>query len=91
MGAGKVGCRGCSGDWFPATLLESGTCLYLAQRGRVSWPGPPACRASETRRFPDCCVSFLRVTASGVMENVKKVKKATNGSVEPPGGWAGTA
>ncbi|XP_077624514.1 protein GPR107 isoform X1 [Crocuta crocuta] len=31
------------------------------------------------------------VTTSGVMENVKKVKKVTNGSVEPQGDWEGTA
>ncbi|XP_053764402.1 protein GPR107 isoform X2 [Panthera pardus] len=31
------------------------------------------------------------VTTSGVMENMKKVKKVTNGSVETPGDWEGTA
>ncbi|XP_032274495.1 protein GPR107 [Halichoerus grypus] len=31
------------------------------------------------------------VTTSGVMENMKKVKKVTNGSVEPQGDWEGTA
>lgn len=36
--------------------------------------------------------SFLcSVTTSGVMENMKKVKKVTNGSVEPQGEWEGTA
>lgn len=35
--------------------------------------------------------SLLRVTTSGVMENMKKVKKVTNGSVEPQGDWEGTA
>ncbi|XP_036711067.1 protein GPR107 isoform X4 [Balaenoptera musculus] len=32
-----------------------------------------------------------RVTTSGVMENMKKVKKVTNGSVEPQGEWEGSA
>lgn len=38
-------------------------------------------------------VAFLSpsVTTSGVTENVKKVKKATNGSVGPQGDWEGTA
>lgn len=36
-------------------------------------------------------VFSFSVTTSGVMENVKKVKKVTNGSVEPPGDWEGTA
>uniref|UniRef100_A0A8C0LDF8 G protein-coupled receptor 107 n=1 Tax=Canis lupus dingo TaxID=286419 RepID=A0A8C0LDF8_CANLU len=31
------------------------------------------------------------VTTSGVMENMKKVKKVTNGSVEAQGDWEGTA
>lgn len=31
------------------------------------------------------------VTTSGVMENMKKVKKVTNGSVEPQGDWECTA
>lgn len=32
-------------------------------------------------------VSLCSVTTSGVMENMKKVKKVTNGSVEPQGNW----
>lgn len=34
---------------------------------------------------------FFRVTTSGVMENMKKVRKVTNGVVEPQGDWEGTA
>jgi len=32
-----------------------------------------------------------RVTTSGVMEGMKKVKKVVNGSAEPRGEWEGTA
>ena len=31
------------------------------------------------------------MTTSGVMESMKKVKKVTNGSVEPQGDWEGSA
>lgn len=41
---------------------------------------------------PDTWLLVLfRVTTSGVMENMKKVKKVSNGAVEPQGSWEGTA
>jgi len=48
----------------------------------------------ERLRFSHWFICFppsFRVTTSGVMENIKKVKKVTNGSVEPQGDWEGTA
>ena len=42
-------------------------------------------------RFPSFLFFSLRVTTSGVMESMKKVKKVTNGSVEPQGDWEGSA
>lgn len=43
---------------------------------------------ARTARLPlTPLLSPRSVTTSGVMENLKKVKKVTNGSVEPQGDW----
>lgn len=47
---------------------------------------------TQRLRFPSLLFfPSLRVTTSGVMENMKKVKKVTNGSVEPQADWEGSA
>lgn len=41
--------------------------------------------------FPDVSPFSSRVTTSGIMEGMKKVKKVVNGSAEPQGEWESTA
>lgn len=75
----------------------------VALEGHVTWPAAHSwwgkARFPPWSRVPYCRVPghltlwlfFFRVTTSGVMETMKKVKKVSNGAVEPPGSWEGTA
>ncbi|KAG8516110.1 Protein GPR107, partial [Galemys pyrenaicus] len=62
----------------PAVLLQSGPARLPLPNSLWDAAFAPSLRLSL-------------VTTSGVMENVKKVKKVTNGSVEPQGSREGTA
>lgn len=69
----------------------------------MAWPVAHSCerraRSPPSPRVPcrramihlTLWLFFFRVTTSGVMENMKKVKKVSNGAVEPQGSWEGTA
>ena len=64
-------------------------------RANTLYPWLPLCCGEDgllllRLRLSSFFPSF-RVTTSGVMENMKKVKKVTNGSVEPQGEWEGSA
>ncbi|XP_069914173.1 protein GPR107 [Oryctolagus cuniculus] len=76
--------------WLYQLLDEMATLVFFVLTGYKFRPASDNPYLQLSQEEDDLEMESV-VTASGVTENVKKVKKATNGSVEPPGGWAGTA
>ena len=63
---------------------------YLICTGRQAWAIGDVDVTVQVL-FSDVSPFSSRVTTSGVMEGMKKVKKVVNGSAEPQGEWESTA
>lgn len=80
-------------DWTSRLLglgKEALEKLYLICAGRQAW-AVGEMDVTVQVLFSDVSLVSSRVTTSGVMEGMKKVKKVVNGSAEPPGEWESTA
>ncbi|XP_058528124.1 protein GPR107 [Ochotona princeps] len=76
--------------WLYQLLDETATLVFFILTGYKFRPASDNPYLQLSQEDDDLEMESV-VTASGVTESVKKVKKTTNGSLEPPGGWAGTA
>ncbi|XP_037351332.1 protein GPR107 [Talpa occidentalis] len=76
--------------WLYQLLDEMATLVFFVLTGYKFRPASDNPYLQLSQEDDDLEMESV-VTTSGVMENMKKVKKVTNGSVEPQGGWEGTA
>ncbi|KAM5331139.1 protein GPR107 [Glossophaga mutica] len=76
--------------WLYQLLDETATLVFFVLTGYKFRPASDNPYLQLSQEEDDLEMESV-VTTSGVMENVKKVKKVTNGSVEPQGDWEGTA
>ncbi|XP_004677941.1 PREDICTED: protein GPR107 [Condylura cristata] len=76
--------------WLCQLLDEMATLVFFVLTGYTFRPASDNPYLQLSQEEDDLEMESV-VTTSGVMENMKKVKKVTNGSVEPQGGWEGTA
>uniref|UniRef100_G3SPV9 G protein-coupled receptor 107 n=3 Tax=Loxodonta africana TaxID=9785 RepID=G3SPV9_LOXAF len=76
--------------WLYQLLDEMATLVFFVLTGYKFRPASDNPYLQLPQEEDDLEVESV-VTTSGVMENMKKVKKVTNGSVEPQGDWEGTA
>ncbi|XP_040860262.1 protein GPR107 isoform X2 [Ochotona curzoniae] len=76
--------------WLYQLLDETATLVFFILTGYKFRPASDNPYLQLSQEDDDLEMESV-VTASGVTESVKKVRKTTNGSLEPPGGWAGTA
>ncbi|KAM5299063.1 protein GPR107 [Ctenodactylus gundi] len=77
--------------WLYQLLDEMATLVFFVLTGYKFRPASDNPYLQLSQEDDDDLEMEAVVTTSGVMENMKKVKKVTNGSVEPQGGWEGTA
>uniref|UniRef100_A0A2K6SAS1 G protein-coupled receptor 107 n=1 Tax=Saimiri boliviensis boliviensis TaxID=39432 RepID=A0A2K6SAS1_SAIBB len=75
--------------WLYQLLDETATLVFFVLTGYKFRPASDNPYLQLSQEEDDLEMESV-VTTSGVMENMKKVKKVTNGSVEPPGEWEGT-
>ncbi|XP_039717503.1 protein GPR107 [Pteropus medius] len=76
--------------WLYQLLDEMATLVFFVLTGYKFRPASDNPYLQLSQEEDDLEMESV-VTTSGVMENMKKVKKVTNGSVEPQGDWEGTA
>ncbi|XP_019584409.2 protein GPR107 isoform X2 [Rhinolophus sinicus] len=76
--------------WLYQLLDEMATLVFFVLTGYKFRPASDNPYLQLSQEEDDLEMESV-VTTSGVMENMKKVKKVTNGSVEPQGEWEGTA
>ncbi|XP_048200924.1 protein GPR107 isoform X2 [Perognathus longimembris pacificus] len=76
--------------WLYQLLDETATLVFFVLTGCKFRPASDNPYLQLSQEEDDLEMESV-VTSSGAMENVKKVKKVTNGSVEAPGDWEGTA
>nr|XP_036863249.1 protein GPR107 [Manis javanica] len=76
--------------WLYQLLDEMATLVFFVLTGYKFRPASDNPYLQLSQEDDDLEMESV-VTTSGVMENMKKVKKVTNGSVEPQGDWEGTA
>ncbi|XP_005408395.1 PREDICTED: protein GPR107 [Chinchilla lanigera] len=76
--------------WLYQLLDEMATLVFFVLTGYKFQPASDNPYLQLSQEDEDLEMEAV-VTTSGVMENMKKVKKVTNGSVEPQGDWDGTA
>lgn len=76
--------------WLYQLLDEMATLVFFVLTGYKFRPASDNPYLQLSQEEDDLEMESV-VTTPGVMENVKKVKKVTNGSLEPPGDWEGTA
>ncbi|XP_024617980.1 protein GPR107 isoform X1 [Neophocaena asiaeorientalis asiaeorientalis] len=76
--------------WLYQLLDEMATLVFFVLTGYKFRPASDNPYLQLSQEEDDLEMESV-VTTSGVMENMKKVKKVTNGSVEPPGEWEGSA
>lgn len=76
--------------WLYQLLDETATLVFFVLTGYKFRPASDNPYLQLSQEEDDLEMESV-VTTSGVMENVKKVKKVTNGAVEPQGDWEGTA
>ncbi|XP_053415745.1 protein GPR107 isoform X1 [Nycticebus coucang] len=75
--------------WLYQLLDEMATLVFFVLTGYKFRPASDNPYLQLSQEDDDLEMESV-VTTSGVMENMKKVKKVTNGSVEPQGDWEGT-
>ncbi|EHA99923.1 Protein GPR107 [Heterocephalus glaber] len=75
--------------WLYQLLDEMATLVFFVLTGYKFRPASDNPYLQLSQEDEDLEMESV-VTTSGVMENMKKVKKVTNGSVEPQGDWEGT-
>ncbi|KAM6169677.1 protein GPR107 [Rhynchocyon petersi] len=76
--------------WLYQLLDEMATLVFFVLTGYKFRPASDNPYLQLSQEEDDLEMESV-VTTLGVMENMKKVKKVTNGSVEPQGDWEGTA
>ncbi|KAM4876927.1 protein GPR107 [Thomomys bottae] len=76
--------------WLYQLLDETATLVFFVLTGCKFRPASDNPYLQLPQEDDDLEMESV-VTTSGVMETMKKVKKVTNGSVEAPGDWEGTA
>ncbi|XP_038192341.1 protein GPR107 [Arvicola amphibius] len=76
--------------WLYQLLDETATLVFFVLTGYKFRPASDNPYLQLSQEEDDLEMESV-VTASGVMENMKKVRKVTNGSVEPQGDWECTA
>ncbi|XP_036116604.1 protein GPR107 isoform X2 [Molossus molossus] len=76
--------------WLYQLLDEMATLVFFVLTGYKFRPASDNPYLQLSQEDDDLEMESV-VTTSGVMENMKKVKKVTNGSVEPQGDWECTA
>ncbi|XP_072488810.1 protein GPR107 isoform X2 [Notamacropus eugenii] len=76
--------------WLYQLLDEMATLVFFVLTGYKFRPASDNPYLQLSQEDDDLEMESV-VTTSGVMENVKKVKKVTNGSVDPQGEWESTA
>ncbi|XP_006892519.1 PREDICTED: protein GPR107-like [Elephantulus edwardii] len=76
--------------WLYQLLDEMATLIFFVLTGYKFRPASDNPYLQLSQEEDDLEMESV-VTTSGVMENMKKVKKVTNGSVEPQGDWEGSA
>ncbi|XP_004463108.1 protein GPR107 [Dasypus novemcinctus] len=76
--------------WLYQLLDEMATLIFFVLTGYKFRPASDNPYLQLSQEEDDLEMESV-VTTSGVMENMKKVKKVTNGSLEPQGDWEGTA
>uniref|UniRef100_A0A5F5Q0X3 G protein-coupled receptor 107 n=1 Tax=Equus caballus TaxID=9796 RepID=A0A5F5Q0X3_HORSE len=76
--------------WLYQLLDETATLVFFVLTGYKFRPASDNPYLQLSQEEDDLEMESV-VTTSGVMENMKKVKKVTNGLVEPQGDWEGTA
>ncbi|XP_012627685.1 protein GPR107 isoform X1 [Microcebus murinus] len=74
--------------WLYQLLDETATLVFFVLTGYKFRPASDNPYLQLSQEEDDLEMESV-VTTSGVMENIKKVKKVTNGSVEPQGDWEG--
>ncbi|XP_062937829.1 protein GPR107 isoform X1 [Cynocephalus volans] len=75
--------------WLYQLLNEMATLVFFVLTGYKFRPASDNPYLQLSQEEDDLEMESV-VTTLGVMENMKKVKKVTNGSVEPQGDWEGT-
>lgn len=76
--------------WLYQLLDETATLVFFVLTGYKFRPASDNPYLQLSQEEDDLEMESV-VTTSGVMENMKKVKKVSNGAVEPQGSWEGTA
>uniref|UniRef100_F1MT29 G protein-coupled receptor 107 n=3 Tax=Bos TaxID=9903 RepID=F1MT29_BOVIN len=76
--------------WLYQLLDEMATLVFFVLTGYKFRPASDNPYLQLSQEEDDLEMESV-VTTSGVMENMKKVKKVTNGSVEPQADWEGSA
>ncbi|XP_074067051.1 protein GPR107 isoform X2 [Macrotis lagotis] len=76
--------------WLYQLLDEMATLVFFVLTGYKFRPASDNPYLQLSQEDDDLEMESV-VTTSGVMENMKKVKKVTNGSVDPQGEWESTA
>ncbi|XP_068925488.1 protein GPR107 isoform X3 [Petaurus breviceps papuanus] len=76
--------------WLYQLLDEMATLVFFVLTGYKFRPASDNPYLQLSQEDDDLEMESV-VTTSGVMENIKKVKKVTNGSVDPQGEWESTA
>ncbi|XP_057576434.1 protein GPR107 isoform X1 [Hippopotamus amphibius kiboko] len=76
--------------WLYQLLDEMATLVFFVLTGYKFRPASDNPYLQLSQEEDDLEMESV-VTTSGVMENMKKVKKVTNGSLEPQGDWEGSA
>ncbi|XP_028612759.1 protein GPR107 isoform X1 [Grammomys surdaster] len=76
--------------WLYQLLDETATLVFFVLTGYKFRPASDNPYLQLSQEEDDLEMESV-VTTSGVMETMKKVKKVTNGAVEPQGSWEGTA
>ncbi|TEA29624.1 hypothetical protein DBR06_SOUSAS510209, partial [Sousa chinensis] len=86
----RIGCLLDSSSFTELLLDEMATLVFFVLTGYKFRPASDNPYLQLSQEEDDLEMESV-VTTSGVMENMKKVKKVTNGSVEPQGEWEGSA
>ncbi|XP_076425088.1 protein GPR107 isoform X2 [Peromyscus maniculatus bairdii] len=76
--------------WLYQLLDETATLVFFVLTGYKFRPASDNPYLQLSQEDDDLEMESV-VTTTGVMENMKKVRKVTNGAVEPQGDWEGTA
>ncbi|XP_059116008.1 protein GPR107 [Peromyscus eremicus] len=77
--------------WLYQLLDETATLVFFVLTGYKFRPASDNPYLQLSQEEDDLEMESVVTTTTGVMENMKKVRKVTNGAVEPQGDWEGTA